>query len=267
MTTPTPTLVHGKLGCKPPVITDAMPKLYRLAAYKKAPPPKIVRTIDPHAQMLGNDLLGDCTAAGLGNLLSAFTALNTNGHAYFPIDTTHCEQFYSESTGYVPGDASTDNGGIITDVLTKAQTIGYPSKYQRFRPLWGTADVDDVQAMGNIMESFGAAYLGVALAAADQYAEVWDTNTPGDQTPWSWGGHCLLGFDYEGLDDTDIVRLITWGGFKKCTWRWLKSRVIEIHAVAFRQIMPADGVNVLSHSDWEKLVADNAHYLSGVNAG
>jgi len=88
---------------------------------------------------------------------------------------------------------------------------------------------------------FNKHYFGVQLALADQASigAVWNADTPasaGDPTPGSWGGHCLDGWSYEGTGDADIVTLLTWGTTQRCTWRWLRSRLVEAHGILWPQL-------------------------------
>ncbi|MBB2200680.1 hypothetical protein [Gluconacetobacter tumulisoli] len=250
----------GRLGCRPAETRPGQPRLSGLRMMARRAPPRLVRdAVDPAPLMLGNDVLGDCTAAGIGNHIRATAALAGYQVA---VGTAEAEAFYAASTGYVPGDPATDLGGVEVDVLAHAARRGYALAGQTLFPVWGSADPDDPDGMRNIMAGMGAAYLGVRLALADQRDGVWDTTTPGDQTPGSWGGHCLLAWAYDGTGDADLVTLLTWGTTRRCTWRWLRSRVMEVHGLAWRQLMPADGL-APGGEDWDALVAANAAYLQG----
>lgn len=236
---------------------------------RQAPARLIRAQIDPQPLMLGNDALGDCTAAGIGNHLRATAAL-----AQFRLDVTvaNAVQFYSKSTGYVPGDPDTDNGGVEVDVLSTALRTGFELDTQTLFPLWGSADPTDLNSMRNIMAGLSAAYMGVQLSSADLWedpdgnpAPVWDTDTPaayGDPTPDPEKGHCLLGWDYTGTADTDIVTLLTWGAKQRATWRWVRSRMTEVHALAWRQLHAPGGLYPCG-DDWDALVAANDAYLRG----
>ena len=119
--------------------------------------------------------------------------------------------------------------------------------------LYATSDPGDLNALRMIATGAGSAYLGVDLALADQNAGTWDTDTPasaGDATPGSWGGHCLLAWDWTGIEDTDTVRLVTWGTFQAATWRWVRSRLTEVHGLFWRQLGDIPGL------DYDRLAAD-----------
>ena len=75
---------------------------------------------------------------------------------------------------------------------------------------------------------------------------MWDTGTPasyGDPTPGSWGSHAVLGWAYTGLEDTDLVQIVTWGRLQPATWRWFRSRVTEAHALFHPQVIGPRGCN------------------------
>lgn len=251
-----PSAFGRRLGCLPAETRAGQPSLAGLRMMARRAPERLLRDgIDPAPLMLGNDRLGDCTAAGLGNHIRATAAL-----AGFQVAVRDADAvlFYERSTGYVPGDAATDRGGVEVDVLACAARGGYALADQTFYPVWGSVAPDDLNALRLVMAGMGAAYLGVRLALADQTeGGVWDTTTPGDQMPGSWGGHCLLAWAYDGLEEESVVSLLTWGGIQRATWRWVRSRIMECHGVAWRQLMPAG-------ADWDALIAVNAAFLEGV---
>ena len=261
-----------KLGCRPACTRAGQPRLsstMRAFMGRRAPTRLVRNQVDPAPHMLGNDTVGDCTAAGIGNHIRATAALNGYQVAVTAADAL---RFYACSTGYVPGSPATDQGGVEVDVLTTALRSGYALAEQTLFPLWGSVAADDLNGIRNITAGLSAAYLGVQLAMADMWtdatnalAPLWDIRPPawrGDPTPGSAGGHCLLLWDYTGTDDTDIVTLLTWGTRQKATWRWLRSRLMEAHGLAWRQLLPA-GALTPTGQDWEALIAANAAYLAG----
>jgi hypothetical protein len=220
------------------------------------PPPVLDRSRVPFVPAMDdNNVLGDCTAVGVANAARGMAALDGFG---INIPTDRVVALYSASTGYVPGDPATDQGGVELDVLGYQASHGFDTGDQA--PLVGafaTFDPRDRVTFANVMAKFGTAYLGVNLASADlDTSAVWDTATPGDQTPGSWGGHCLLAWDYTGLGDTDTVRLATWGTLQPCTWRWLADRCEEAHVLIWRQLMKANALN-FAGLDYDGLRATN----------
>ena len=260
-----------KLGCRPAEHRPNQPHLSAMRGFMaRQAPARLDRSgINPAPLMLGNDVLGDCTSAGIGNHIRATSAL---GGFQTAITTAQAVAFYSRSTGYVPGDPGTDNGGVEVDVLTCAQRDGYALANQILFPLWGSAEPSDLNGIRNITAGLSAAYLGVQLATADIWEDqdgnlppVWDTESPadhGDPTPGSAGGHCLLLWEYAGTADTDLVTLLTWGSLQKATWRWVRSRIMEAHGLAWGQLHAPGGLYPAG-DDWAALVAANEAYLRG----
>ncbi|WP_025812276.1 hypothetical protein [Komagataeibacter kakiaceti] len=260
-----------KLGCCPAQRHPNQPHLSAMRGFMvRQAPVRLDRSgINPTPLMLGNDVLGDCTSAGIGNHIRATAAL-----AGFQVamDVADAVRFYSRSTGYVPGRPATDNGGVEVDVLTTALRDGYALETQTLFPIWGSADPTDLNGIRNITAGLSAAYLGVQLAQADMWEDqdgnlppVWDTDSPadhGDPTPGSAGGHCLLLWDYTGTADTDLVTLLTWGAKQKATWRWVRSRIMEAHGLAWGQLHAPGGLYPTG-DDWAALVAANDAYLAG----
>lgn len=255
------------LGRKPARIHPTQPRLDNHGFMReRLAPAKLIRNHIAPSPILGdNDQIGDCTSVGLANSARALAALNG-----FTLNTptSSVVQFYERSTGYVPGNVATDQGGVEADVLTYAGRNGYALPNQTLYPLWGTIDPGNFNSIRLAAASLGSVYLGVNLAIADQalIGSTWDTDTrpdEGDPTAGSWGGHCLVLWDYDGCDDTDTVTLLTWGKEQKATWRWLRSRLEEAHGVLWPQLAtPLPGF--MSVSCLDKLKADNAGFLEGI---
>ena len=126
---------------------------------------------------------------------------------------------------------------------------------------FATVDPADRAMLARSMASCGTIYLGINLAMADQTfgpTTVWDTDAPaesGDPTPGSWGGHCVFAWDYSGLTDADVVRLGTWGGWQRATWRWLRSRADEAHVLIWRDLQTVEQRN-FAGIDYDMLRAE-----------
>jgi hypothetical protein len=213
-----------------------------------APPPGRLdcrRTVAYAPQLDRNDQIGDCGLVGLANGARADAALQG---FRLNITTETVVGWYSRF-GY----PAQDNGTVLLDVLASQAQHALQAEDQL--PLTGpyaTIDPQDRPMLARVMARVGWSYVGVNLAAADQVAEVWDTATPasaGDPTPGTWGRHCLDLLYYDGLDDTDLVYIATWGMIHPATWRWVRSRLDEAHAVIWR---PLAGI------DYDRLCADVA---------
>ena len=251
----------GRLPAPPDLLARA-PSLrgHRMAS---APAPtRLDRSSVPFQPALDdNDVLGDCTAVGIANAARGQAAL----YGYeLAIPTARVVSFYAASTGYDPtaplvnGENPTDRGGVEVEVLAYQATHGLRTGADLLVADWGMGETGDLNALRSVAAASTLPYLGVNLALADQQAPIWDTVTPaayGDPTPGSWGAHCLALWDYEGTDDLSLVRLATWGTLRQATWRWVRSRLEEWHALWFRQIVAARAL-AGSGIDMERLRAE-----------
>lgn len=159
--------------------------------------------VTPLTDILGNDELGDCTAAGACHIVEAVTAAAGAGVVLTREDAV---TFYSQSTGYVVGDPSTDQGGDEITVLTSWRDVGCGGHKISG---WLSVDPTDPPLIRSILATFGPVlYFGVELP--DDYMTLahggagftWGTGTP-DQN----NGHCFVGV---GANDAG-VQIDTWG--------------------------------------------------------
>jgi hypothetical protein len=216
----------------------------RLNAYGLAnlnpPPPKYDLGQDKVSNlgMMLNDKLGDCAIAAPGHLIQLWTA--DCGKQVILSDEV-IEQTYQAVGGYVPGDASTDNGCVMLDVL----------KYWRNQGIGGHY----IKAFGELSRSRGqiqlavyylqGAYLGFALPAAlDTDATVWDTVPSGDPktVPGSLGGHAICAV--QGYDE-DGFWIISWGTWIKVTWEFYAAYADEQYGILTPDQFDPNGTNPL----------------------
>ena len=229
-----------KLGKHPP---KANLKTLLFSKYLKAdapppPPKKVFREykipLDAW-QMFGNDTLGDCTCAAVAHMLMLVTA--HTGKLVIP-DLNDVLVMYSIVSGYVPGDASTDNGAAITDVLEYWQMTGLSGHKIRG---WAAINYADLLARHQGIYIFGANDIGVQLPmlADTQFIKkkTWDI-APDDGG--IAGGHCIVEAGY-GSQGSDFV---TWGqGGQKATNAWSAKYVDEAYVVVTQDwISQADGL-------------------------
>ena len=215
-----------------PIAVASVPQHYAAVM----PKPALDRSHIPFTPGLyDNDWAPNCTAVALAN--AARGASWSAAGCDLVVDPAKPLAFYAECVNVPdekPAILATD-GAVGLAVLGQADRLGFDIGPQSLVPAWRRCRVGDRFAMADAIDS-QALYLGVGLALADQAYTTWDTATPGDQTCGSWGGHMVFGWDYTGLGDTDIVRIGTWGGWQKVTWRWVDARAREIYAITFRQI-------------------------------
>jgi hypothetical protein len=208
-------------------------------------------------RLFANDILPDCTAAGLANAAGAVAALN--GYA-LNIDPTLVPRFYADCVGCAPtfdAMAATD-GAVMLDVLRLQAQSGFAIGPQSLAGRSGTIDPTSRIALALGLARFGAGYWGVTLRERDMElgARVWDV-LDGRDDGAVVGGHCVIAFDYTGLADTDTVRIGTWGEWRPASWAWVHARIAEAHGVVWRQLARPDGTY------WTGLNADRlTAYLS-----
>ncbi len=222
-------------------------------------PPRLDRSHVAYApQLQGNGVCGDCTWAAVGNAILAQAAL-LRYRANVP--DTAAVTMYQRQAGYDPANPATDTGANEVDVLTWQAQHGFDASQEApYVGLWANLARDDWNAQRLAASRFGVCYYAIDLALADQSPGTWDITTPGDQTPGGWGGHAVVGcWSYTGIEDTDLVTIITWGAPQLATWRWMRSRVVEAHVLVHPQICGTDrftGAGI----DRDRLAADVAGF-------
>lgn len=226
---------HMRLGRKA-VKTDS--RTLALAKYLKPslpPPPPAKDWTNGHANwgMMLNDQLGDCTIAGVGHAIQVWT-VNNGGIVTVPDKVI--ESFYERWDGYVPGDPSTDNGGVELDVLAdwrKTPVAGHT--------LLAFADpkVADLAEIRHAITLFGGVYIGLSLPVTAQKQDVWDVVKGGgaNAKKGSWGGHCVFVPKY----DQTTFTCITWGQLKQMTVAFWNEYCDEAHALLGKNWLHAQG--------------------------
>lgn len=160
------------------------------------------------AGVMGNDRLGDCTAAGFGHWVQAATSANGSE---VTISDDDILKLYEGSTGYNPADPSTDQGGVEAEVLTYLKGIGCGGfKIDGF----ASAQAQNLGEIRQIVNTFGGCYIGLSLprtieAQGEGDGATWsyDPTAGADAEPGSLGGHCVVIEAY----DADGFLVVTWG--------------------------------------------------------
>lgn len=223
------------------------------ASYAKAlpPAPAAVNWAPSIASfgMMGNDALGDCTAAAAAHAVQTWTFAAKNAEVTLP--DSGVISFYSSTTGYRPGDPSTDQGGVEADVLAwwhKNTLSGHSLD------AFAAVNPQDAGEVKNAIALMGGVYLGVALPVSAQTQSIWDVpagGTSGDGAPGSWGGHAIWAFAY----DASHVYCITWGQVKAMTWKFFSAYMEEAWALYSKDWIAATG-KAPSGFDAQALLAD-----------
>jgi len=212
--------------------------------------------------ILGNDELGDCTAAGLMHVEDIFRANARSGLP--PCTQEETIWFYSATTGYMPGDPSTDNGGDEVTVLNYARDKGLfkngSGKIAGHVAIDGTSE-DEARAA---LWLFGNLYFGIELPDAwinpfpKKSGFVWDVAGDPDEN----NGHCFIAGGYDAHGFT----IDTWGMLGKLTPQAMAAYAVpaangEVHAVLSADWIDKATGKAPSGFDFETLTADLAAML------
>lgn len=206
------------------------------------------------ANILANDTLGDCTSAGAGHLIAVFTA---GGGSPVAITADQAIAFYSQSTGYVPGDPSTDQGGDEVTVLTSWQQQGYAGTGHKIAG-FVQVDASNAELLKACCFYFGGLYFGLELP--DTYTNpfpstngfVWDVGTPDPNQ-----GHCIVGIGASSVG----VEIDTWGLIGTFTWAAISELCSDANGGMVFAVLESEWVSKMSLRspgalDWATLVAD-----------
>jgi hypothetical protein len=159
------------------------------------------------SMILGNDRLGNCTAAGAGHIEDVIRA---NADSGLPsVTEAQTIAFYSATTGYNPSDPSTDQGGNEQDVLNYWRDKGFFADGSGKIKGWLRVNGADPEEIRTALWLFENLYFGVELPdgwinpmpSGNNF--TWDV--AGDPDPEN--GHCFVGVDYADAG----VEIDTWG--------------------------------------------------------
>lgn len=232
---PFPASAKGRyLGKKAPRID---PRTLQLARYLTSALPAPPTSVDnSHGitrwGMMLNDQLGDCTIAGCGHAVQAWTAATSTE---LTLPDSVILSYYETWDGYVLGDPSTDQGGVEIEVLNNWRKYGFGYRKNRAGAdlLYAYADPDpnNVTHVKQSVNLFGGLYIGLALPISAQDQTIWDVvgnpNTDPNSQPGSWGGHCVWVLGY----DSNYLTCVTWGGLLKMTWAFWEAYCDESHTL------------------------------------
>lgn len=190
-----------RFGRRRPTAPNPHPHLLRYVASDAPAPPASVDYYRNAGRcltdILGNDVLGDCTAACYAHAIGLWT----DGAVCPTREQTVA--FYSACSGYIAGNAATDQGADELVVIQTAKTVGLAG-----RVLDGavTVDASNPGLVASAIWLFGCVFLCAELADVwlpTHLGETWAI--PADPDPRQ--GHCFLGYGY----DASGVYIDTWG--------------------------------------------------------
>lgn len=243
-----------KLGKKAAKID---PRTLKLAKYftpdLPPPPPAVDYTggVTDFGVML-NDRLGICTISACGHAEQIWSiAADGADSEYTPPDSLILQK-YEQWCGYVPGDPSTDQGGVEIDVLNSWHKYHLHKPIHR-HPLAAYADPNptNLQEVMQAINLFGLVYIGVQLPVSVQGSTVWDVSSGPNAAPGSWGGHAVVVVGYKtSSNGTVYFTCVSWGELIDITQAfWLYSDHVngpyidECHALVSTEFLTPTGLS------------------------
>jgi hypothetical protein len=191
------------------VKTDS--RTLRLAKYLATPfpppPPSCDWTKGQTAWgMLLNDTLGDCTIAGALHAIMGW-GLNVGTEATFT--DQDALNYYEKFDGYNPSDPSTDQGGILLDVLQAWKQQGIDGHTVNAYASVTPTNIVEVQ---RALVLFGPLYCGLSFPNSAIGAPTWELTSDTSIA----GGHCVVLISYNATGPV----FISWGGLYQATWEF-----------------------------------------------
>ncbi len=235
------------LGRKPRT-HKPVPHMSAITAGKKleAPPPSIDYTHNMPGDlgMMLNDVEGICTCAGAGHGEQVWT-FNATGKMVTTPDSC-VQRLYELACGYVPGDASTDQGGNEQDVLTYWLKHGMPTASGGADRIAAFVEVDprNIDDVKRAIYHCGFVYVGFQVPSyilpndGSPPPYIWDVNINADNS--IVGGHCVI---LPGYTIDSLFRVVSWGskGYQM-TLPFFMLNVSEVYAIADRSWISAKGM-------------------------
>lgn len=209
-----------------------------------------------------NDSLGCCVIAAMGHMIGQWTAY-ARGKGVILADQDILRA-YSAVGGYVPGDASTDNGCDMLTALNYWRQTGIGGhKILAFAAVNWLNHVEVEQAIN----LFGSLFVGVALPISAQGSPVWEVPSSGpyrDGSPGSWGGHAECDVGYNAVRSGGLFNRrrpglmpITWGARGAKTWAFMDTYCDECYVALSQEWIESRGLSP-SGCDLDHLRSDLA---------
>lgn len=206
-----------------------------------------------------NNELGDCACAAPGHMEMIFSKA-AGGKEVDPSDDDILKLY--ELQGYIPGNAATDQGSSMGNVLADWRNLRWQNGDKLVSAVYAYCQIDqtNIDHLRLALYLFDGLYIGAGLPLTAQGQEVWDVvpDSPTHNAPYSWGGHAI---NVVAWNEDNSVEFISWGKRMKMTANFWGTYVDEVYAVITQDLkegstLQDNGFNV------EQLEADMAQ-ISG----
>jgi hypothetical protein len=235
-----------------PPLPPATGDIDRLSAVKDWP--MYVNGPDPSNPDYAPDGIGDCFWAGSGHMFTALRVYADYPEAHF--SNTAIIKGY-QSTGYVPGDGSTDQGTDPAQGLKFLHDVGLVDLNGDAHTLAGYAffaDPRNAQLMAQVLAAGGT--VGVGFNCTQGYEQAFNDGAPcqwqpGDPTV---GGHWVI-LQQRSVGGAGVLHEITWGSKQRITRRYNWHTVTDAVMVVSDDYIRANGTT-MQGLDLEQLLSD-----------
>ncbi|HEY4152151.1 MAG TPA: hypothetical protein VGM38_02405 [Pseudolysinimonas sp.] len=235
-----------RLGRQPRERDPRFPHMSAIMAGRRSlvmpPPIDWSSKMPPDLGMMLNDQLGDCTCAAIYHLIQLWS-FTLAGNMLTEPDAI-VERAYQEIDGYVPGDPSTDQGGIMQHVMRYWLRNGVPMDDGVNKAL-AVVEVDpqnDIDIANAIIDC-GAINIGFNVPAylmpenGDPPPMLWDIDPNADNT--IVGGHDVIA---PGFNGSMTLTIVSWGlRAYRMTKAFRNKFVSEAYAIADPEWISARG--------------------------
>lgn len=197
-----------------------------------APPPNRFGhgLLFPDWLMLGNDKVGDCVPAGLAHQTMLATRLGLGVPAKFTEDSVI--SWYSDLTGYVPGDETTDEGTEPRAALAAARKVGVPDAAGGRHKIGAFVSIDFSDWDEMMLATYYFSSVGIGTAIPESVWEQFDQHQPWDVVD----GSSIDGYHYVpllGRNARSTAGVVSWGRRCGVTRDFAETYFDEAWAIVF----------------------------------
>lgn len=191
----------------------------------------------PSWPMFLNDTESDCAEAAMAHQQMGWTWYA--GKGIVPT-VGSVQKAYEVIGGYVPGDASTDNGSDLLTALTYYRKLGVIAAFMKLK----TGNWKELQQS---IATFGGVYIGIALPDAfvpegpgapdwTSISWVWQDG----MTPDPNNGHCIPAMKYGATFLGNFAKFVSWGAVMGMDQETYENASDEAYAIVSNEFIEAD---------------------------